>query len=50
MIEEDGRKQGINNPCQKKVENRKLRNDVGFDEIVKFLNEQKAVMDSASLN
>ena len=50
MIEEDGRKQGINNSCRMKVENRKLGNDVGFDEIVKFLIYQKAVMDYSDLN
>ncbi len=33
-----------------KFENKKHINDVGFDEIVKFLNEQKAVMDYAGLN
>lgn len=33
-----------------KFENKKHKNDVGFYDIVKFLNEQKAVMDYASLN
>ncbi len=33
-----------------KVENKKPKSDVGFDKIVKFLNEQKAVMDYARLN
>ena len=33
-----------------KVENKKPKNDVEFDEIVKFLNDQKAVLDYAGLN
>jgi len=45
MIEEATTKQGINNSCGMKSENKKHRDDVGFNEIVKFLNEQKAVMD-----
>jgi hypothetical protein len=40
----------INCPCRIKVENKKPNSDVGFDEIVKFLNAQKAVMDYAGLN
>jgi hypothetical protein len=50
MIEEAASKQGINNSCRMKFENKNHRDDVGFYEIVKFLNEQKAVMDYASLN
>ncbi len=50
MIEEAASKQGLNNSCRMKFENKKHINDVGFDEIVKFLNEQKAVMDYAGLN
>jgi hypothetical protein len=50
MIKETGRLPRINNSCRMKVENKKLRNDVGFDEIVKFLNDQKAVIDYAGLN
>lgn len=33
-----------------KVENKKPKDNVEFDEIVKFLNAQKAVMDYAGLN
>ena len=50
MIEEAASKQGINNSFRMKFENKKHKNDVGFYDIVKFLNEQKAVMDYASLN
>lgn len=50
MIEEIDNQPAINNSCRMKVENKKFSNDVGFDEIVKFLNDQKAVMDYAGLN
>ncbi|MDD5617033.1 MAG: hypothetical protein PHH85_12630 [Candidatus Methanoperedens sp.] len=50
MIKEAGSKQGINSSCRMKVENKKFRNDVGFDEIVEFLIYQKAVIDYAGLN
>lgn len=33
-----------------KTGNKKQENDVEFDQIVKFLNAQKAVMDYAGLN
>jgi hypothetical protein len=33
-----------------KTENKELENDIEFDTIVKFLNDQKAVMDYADLN
>ncbi len=33
-----------------KVESKKPKSDVEFDEIVKFLNDQKAAMDYAGLN
>ncbi|MDO8726892.1 MAG: hypothetical protein Q7J35_12555 [Candidatus Methanoperedens sp.] len=50
MIEEAANKQGINNSCRMKVENKRHRNEVGFDEIVQFLIYQKAVMDYSYLN
>ena len=50
MIDEAGSQLGINNSCLMKVKNKKLRNDVGFEEIVKFLIYQKAVIDYAGLN
>ena len=33
-----------------KVENKKSRDDIDFDKIIKFLNDQKAVIDYAGLN
>ena len=33
-----------------KAQNRKHGNDIDFDQVVKFLNAQKAVMDYAGLN
>jgi hypothetical protein len=50
MTEEMYNKSRINCSCRIKVESKKPKNDVGFDEIVKFLNAQKAVMDYAGLN
>ena len=50
MIEEAASKQGINNSFRMKFENKKHKNDVGFDDIVKFLIYQKAVMDYSDLN
>ncbi len=40
----------INNSCRTKVDNEKTRKDVEFDEIVRFLVAQKAVMEHAGLN
>ncbi|CAG0968468.1 hypothetical protein METP2_01245 [Methanosarcinales archaeon] len=39
-----------NIPPIMKTGNKKQENDVEFDQIVKFLNAQKAVMDYAGLN
>jgi hypothetical protein len=50
MIEEICNPSRINNSCRMKVENKKPENDVEFDKIVKFLNDQKAAMDYAGLN
>lgn len=50
MIEEIGNPSRINNSCRMKVENKKPENDIEFDKIVKFLIDQKAVMDYAGLN
>ncbi|MCX9024507.1 MAG: hypothetical protein OIN85_00260 [Candidatus Methanoperedens sp.] len=50
MIEEICNPSRINNSCRMKVESKKLKSDVGFDKIVKFLNDQKAVLDYAGLN
>ncbi|MCZ7393212.1 MAG: hypothetical protein O8C56_07785 [Candidatus Methanoperedens sp.] len=50
MIEKICTPSRINNPCRMKVETEKSKNDVEFDKIVKFLNDQKAVMDYAGLN
>lgn len=50
MIEEICNPSRINNPCQMKVETKKPKNEIEFDKIVKFLNDQKAVMDYAGLN
>ena len=33
-----------------KIENKKPENGIEFDKIVKFLNDQKAVLDYAGLN
>lgn len=33
-----------------KAQKRKRGNDIDFDQVVKFLNDQKAVMDHADLN
>jgi hypothetical protein len=49
MIEECNQSR-INNSCRMKVESKKPKSDVGFDTIVKFLNDQKAVLDYAGLN
>ncbi len=40
----------INNHCRIKVEHEKPENDVEFDEIVRFLVAQKAVMEYSGLN
>lgn len=50
MIEKICTPSRINNPCRMKAESEKSNNDVEFDEIVKFLNDQKAAMDYACLN
>ncbi len=50
MTEERYNPSRINNPCRLRIENKKLKNNVEFDEIVKFLNAQKAVIDYAGLN
>lgn len=50
MTEEIYTQSRINNSCRMKVEAIKSKNDVEFDKIVKFLNDQKAVMDYAGLN
>lgn len=42
--------QSIINNCYGLKDAKKSKNDVNFDEIVKFLNDQKAVMDYAGLN
>ncbi len=47
MIEEICNLSRMNNSCQVKVENKKSQNDIEFDKIVKFLNDQKEVMDYA---
>ncbi len=36
--------------CKMEVENKKAKNDIDFDKIVKFLNDQKSIMDYAGLN
>ena len=48
MIEEICSRRNI--PAGMKTENKKQENDIEFDQIVKFLNAQKAVMDYAGLN
>lgn len=50
MTEEMYNPSQINNPCRMKIENKKPENDIEFDKIVKFLNDQKAVLDYAGLN
>ncbi|MGB8218034.1 MAG: hypothetical protein WCE94_12105 [Candidatus Methanoperedens sp.] len=50
MIEEICNPSRINNSCRMKIENKKPRNDIDFDKIVKFLNDQKSVLDYAGLN
>ncbi len=50
MIGEICSKSQLNNSCRMKAEAKKSRNDIEFDKIVKFLNDQKAVMDYAGLN
>ena len=45
-----GSQSRINNNCRIKVEHEKPENDVEFDEIVRFLVAQKAVMEYAGLN
>ena len=49
MIEEICNLSRINNFYRMKVE-KKPKKDVEFESIVKFLNDQKAVMDYAGLN
>ncbi len=39
----------LSNSCRMKFD-KIPKNDIGFDQIVKFLNDQKAVMDYAGLN
>jgi hypothetical protein len=50
MIEEMRSSSGINSSCRVKVENKKPKNSIELDKIIKFLNAQKAVMDYAGLN
>jgi hypothetical protein len=50
MIEEMHSSFRKNNSCRIKVENKKTKNGIGLDKIIKFLNAQKAVMDYACLN
>ncbi len=50
MVEEICDLSVINNSCGMKAENKKSQNDIDFDKIVKFLNDQKAVIDYAGLN
>lgn len=50
MTEEMYNPSRINNPCRLRIENKKPKNDIEFDKIVKFLNAQKAVIDYAGLN
>ncbi len=50
MTEEMYNPSRINNPCRLRIENKKPKNDIKFDKIVKFLNDQKAVIDYAGLN
>jgi hypothetical protein len=50
MTEEMYNPSQINNPCRMKIENKKPENGIEFDKIVKFLNDQKAVLDYAGLN
>ncbi len=51
MIEEaEGKQSGLKNSYRMKVEPKKPKNDVVFDDIVKFLIYQKDVMDYADLN
>ncbi|MFZ3168783.1 MAG: hypothetical protein WA130_14295 [Candidatus Methanoperedens sp.] len=48
MIEEICSKRNCSSKM--KAQNRKHGNDIDFDQVVKFLNAQKAVMDYAGLN
>jgi len=41
---------GMNSSFDIKTENKDLGKDIEFEKIVKFLNDQKAVMDYAGLN
>ena len=41
---------GKNSSFELKTRNKEPGNDIGFEKIVKFLNDQKAVMDYAGLN
>ncbi len=50
MIEETHSSSEINSSCRVKVENKKPKNGIGLDKIIKFLNAQRAVMDYAGLN
>ncbi|VVB88813.1 Uncharacterised protein [uncultured archaeon] len=50
MIEEMRSSSEMDRSCRVKVENKKPKNGIGFDKIIKFLNAQKAVMDYAGLN
>jgi hypothetical protein len=49
MVEEIGNQSRIKNHRMKN-EDKKSKNDVEFDEIVRFLNAQKAVLDCVGLN
>ena len=49
MIEEICNSSQFNNAGRMKFD-RKSKKDIDFDQIVKFLNDQKAVMDYAGLN
>jgi hypothetical protein len=50
MIEEICNPSQTNNSCRMRIENKKPRNDIEFDKIVKFLNDQKAALEYAGLN
>ncbi len=50
MIEEMHSSSRKNSSCRIKVENKKPKNGIGLDKIIKFLNAQRAVMDYAGLN
>ena len=49
MIEEICNSSQMNNSYRVKFD-KKSKNDIDFDHIVRFLNDQKAVMDYAGLN